>query len=437
MQLEGKSLRGDFARYVTPTVLSLTVFSLYSLVDGVFVARGVSETAMAAVNLSIPYINFLFSVAILFAVGTSTLIAINLGRGHRDEADRLFSQNLTVVVILGILISVATLLCTKPLALLLGAEEHTLAYVMTYLRGLAPFSTFFVVSYLMEILVKTDGHPRLAMITVTIGCTFHALTDYFLIFRLGVGIVGAAWATGGSQLLTCLIYFGHFLQGKTTFRLQKFRLDLSLYRRLIPIGLSDGVTELCTGLMIFLFNRTILRYIGTDGLVSYTIIAYANTLIVNGMLGVPQGMQPLVSYHYGKGEKDKCHRLLRYGVVTVTVMSALVFLGLHLFAPQVVSAFLERRSPLFDTSVSVFRKYSFSFLLVGFNVLLGGFMTAVEHPKAAVTVSIGRGLVVQSISLLLLAAIFGGGGIWYATLLSEAIVLGVSVHFLRQYRKSE
>lgn len=436
MQLEGKSLKGDFARFVTPTVLSLAVFSLYSLVDGIFVARGVSETAMAAVNLAIPFINFLFSVAILFAVGTSTLIAINLGQGHREEADRLFSQNLVVVACLGVLISAVTLCFAGPLARLLGAADHTLEYVKTYLRGVAPFSACFIVSYLMEILVKTDGYPRLAIIAVTTGCTFHCLMDYILIFHFKVGIVGAAIATGSSQLLTCVIYFTHFLRGRTTFRLRKFRFDPHIYKRLLPIGVSDGVTELCTGLMIFLFNRTILRTIGEDGLVSYTIIAYVNTLVVMSLVGVSQGMQPLVSYHYGKGERRQCSRLLRYGLTTAAVMSAVIFTALYVFTPQVVAAFLARSSAQFGYSVKVFREYSFSFLLVGFNVVLGGFLTAVERPRAAITISVGRGLVVQSACLLTLAAVFGGGGIWYAALLSETLVLFISYYFFRQYKKS-
>ena len=436
MQLEGKSLKGDFARFVTPTVLSLMVFSLYSLVDGVFVGRGVSETAMTAVNLAIPFTNFLFSVTILLTVGTSTILAIYLGQGKRAEADRLFSQNLAVGVGLGLLITAGALIFTEPLARLLGASGETLPLVMSYLRGLAPFSVFFIVSYSLEILVKTDGYPRLATVAVTTGCLLNCLLDYLTIFHWDQGIFGAAWATGFSQLAVSVIYLVHFLRGKTTFHLRRFRFDLPIYRRLLPLGVSDGLTELCTGLMIFLFNRVILWRLGNDGLVSYTVVAYVNTLVVMTMVGVSQGMQPLVSYHYGKGDTASCRRLLRYGLVTAGVGSVLIFAGLWLFTPQVVSAFLERGSALFDVSVARFRQYSFSFLLVGLNVVLSGFLTAVERPRQAITISMGRGLAVQTVCLLALAAAFGGGAVWYATLLSEGLMLAVSYVFLRQYRRS-
>ena len=295
-----RSLLAQFLRFSSATVASLMVFSLYSIVDGLFVAKGVGDYAMAAVNLSVPFTNVMFSIAVTFAVGTSTILSIYLGQGNREHANRLFSQNLVLLAIIGLTITALVLVFLEPFALLLGAEEETLGYTMSYLRGLAPFAICFIVSYNLEILVKTDGRPMLAILTVCIGCLTNCVLDYVAIFVLNWGAWGAAFATGLSQLLTCIIYVTHFFGKHTTFHLVRFRPEGSIYRRLIPIGLADGVTELCNGVMIFLFNHVILRCIGTDGLVSYTIIAYTNTLVVNIMLGVSQGSQPLVSFQYGR-----------------------------------------------------------------------------------------------------------------------------------------
>ena len=299
-----RSLLAQFLRFSSATVASLMVFSLYSIVDGLFVAKGVGDYAMAAVNLAVPFTNVMFSIAVTFAVGTSTILSIYLGQGNREHANRLFSQNLALLVVIGLTITALVLIFLKPFALLLGAEEETLGYTMSYLRGLAPFAICFIVSYNLEILVKTDGRPMLAILTVCIGCLTNCVLDYVAIFVLNWGAWGAAFATGLSQLLTCVIYITHFLGKHTTFHLVRFRPEGSIYRRLIPIGLADGVTELCNGVMIFLFNHVILRCIGTDGLVSYTIIAYTNTLVVNIMLGVSQGSQPLVSFQYGRKDSE-------------------------------------------------------------------------------------------------------------------------------------
>ena len=432
-----QSLLKQFFHFSAATVASLMVFSLYSIVDGLFVARGVGEYAMTAVNLSVPFVNLLFSIAVIFAVGTSTIIAYLLGQKNAQSANKLFSQNLATLVVIGVTISVLVLVFTEPLARLLGAEEVTLEYTIHYLQGLAPFAVCFMISYNLEVLVKTDGRPRLALVTVCVGCVTNCVLDYLAIFHWGLGIWGAAAATGVSQLLTCLIYLTHFLGKHTTFHPVRFRMDWKIYRRLLPIGISDGLTELCNGLMIFLFNHTILRCIGTDGLVAYTIIAYANTLVINITMGVSQGSQPLISFQNGRGDGTAIGNLLRYGLRTMCGIAAVCFTVLFLAAPKLVAVYLpEAGAEMLTFATDAFRRYSLCYLPVGFNIYIAGFLTAMERPLPAVSISTGRGLILQGSILLLLAAVLGGSSIWFAPVISEVLCLGLSVFFLLRLRRT-
>lgn len=432
-----QSLLKQFFHFSAATVASLMVFSLYSIVDGLFVARGVGEYAMTAVNLSVPFVNLLFSIAVIFAVGTSTIIAYLLGQKNAQSANKLFSQNLATLVVIGVTISVLVLAFTEPLARLLGAEEVTLEYTIHYLQGLAPFAVCFMISYNLEVLVKTDGRPRLALVTVCVGCVTNCVLDYLAIFHWGLGIWGAAAATGVSQLLTCIIYLTHFLGKRTTFHPVRFRMDWKIYRRLLPIGISDGLTELCNGLMIFLFNHTILRCIGTDGLVAYTIIAYANTLVINITMGVSQGSQPLISFQNGRGDGTAIGNLLRYGLRTMCGIAAVCFTVLFLAAPKLVAVYLpEAGAEMLTFATDAFRRYSLCYLPVGFNIYIAGFLTAMERPLPAVSISTGRGLILQGSILLLLAAVLGGGSIWFAPVISEVLCLGLSVFFLLRLRRT-
>ncbi len=434
---EQQSLRKQFFRFSTATVASLMVFSLYSIVDGLFVARGVGEYAISAVNLSVPFINLLFSIAVIFAVGTSTIIAYLLGQKNAQSANKLFSQNLVTLAVIGITISILVLVFTKPFALLLGADELTLEYTIHYLQGLAPFAVCFMISYNLEVLVKTDGRPRLALITVCVGCVTNCVLDYLAIFHWDMGIWGAAAATGVSQLLTCVIYMTHFFGKYTTFHPVRFRMDWKIYRRLLPIGISDGLTELCNGLMIFLFNHTILRCIGTDGLVAYTIIAYANTLVINITMGISQGSQPLISFQNGRGDSAAIGKLLGYGLRTMCGVAAVCFTALFLAAPALIGMFLPEAEPqMLAFSTDAFRRYSLCYLPVGFNIYIAGFLTAMERPVPAVAISTGRGLILQGSILLLLAAVFGGSSIWFAPLISELLCLGLSIFFLLRLRRT-
>lgn len=253
--LNERSLLSQFLHFVAATVASLMVFSLYSIVDGLMVAKGVGEYAMAAVNLAVPFTNVLFSIGVIFAVGTSTIIAIYLGQNQGEKANSLFSQNIVLLTCVGLTITVLVFVFLEPFAVLLGAKGVTYQYTIDYLRGLAPFALCFIISYNMEVLIKTDGYPRLAILTVITGCLANCVLDYIAIFVLNLGVWGAAVATGLSQLLTCIIYLRHFLGGHNTFHFVKFRMDWGIYKRLIPLGFADGVTELCNGVMIFLFNR--------------------------------------------------------------------------------------------------------------------------------------------------------------------------------------
>lgn len=432
-----QSLLKQFFHFSAATVASLMVFSLYSIVDGLFVARGVGEYAMTAVNLSVPFVNLLFSIAVIFAVGTSTIIAYLLGQKNAQSANKLFSQNLVTLVVIGVTISVLVLAFTEPLARLLGAEEVTLEYTIHYLQGLAPFAVCFMISYNLEVLVKTDGRPRLALVTVCVGCVTNCVLDYLAIFHWGLGIWGAAAATGVSQLLTCLIYLTHFLGKHTTFHPVRFRMDWKIYRRLLPIGISDGLTELCNGLMIFLFNHTILRCIGTDGLVAYTIIAYANTLVINITMGVSQGSQPLISFQNGRGDGAAIGKLLRYGLRTMCGIAAVCLTVLFLAAPKLVAVYLpEAGAEMLTFATDAFRRYSLCYLPVGFNIYIAGFLTAMERPLPAVSISTGRGLLLQGSILLLLAAVLGGSSIWFAPVISEVLCLGLSVFFLLRLRRT-
>ena len=434
--LSERSLLSNFIRFSTATIASLMVFSLYSIVDGLFVARGVGEYAMSAVNLAVPFMNAMFSIALLFAVGTSTIIAIYLGEGKGENANSLFTQNAVLLLVMGVALSVLVIVFLEPFALLLGAEEMTLPYVKDYLLGLAPFAFCFMVSYNMEILVKTDGHPKVALLTVITGCLANCVLDYVAIFLLDWGIFGAAVATGVSQLLTVVLYLRHFMSKRSTFHFTRFRFDFSIYRRLLPIGVSDSLTELCNGVMIFLFNHTILRCIGERGLVSYTIIAYANTLIINTTMGISQGAQPLISFHYGRKDESSCRKLLQYGLISAAAVSIGCFVVLWIFAPQLTQAFLGLEDlALNEYTVDAFRRYGISYLLLGFNVFIGGYLTARERPRGAIAISTGRGLIVQAAALLTLAATLGGDAIWFTPVISEAVVLVLSLLLLRNVLK--
>ena len=436
MNLDPRHLKKDYMRFMIASVMAQWVFALYSAVDGMFVARGVSEIALSAVNIASPFINFLFSASLLFAAGTSTVAAIYMGQNNMKKADEVVSQNLVFLVALSVVITAGVMLFPDQVASFLGANEATMPFVRDYILMVAPFSVCFVVAYAFEILVKTDGYPRYAMMAIIMGCLFNCVLDYVMVIRLHWGVKGAALATGLSQLALNVIYLIHFLGSKASLRFCRFHFDNTELLRVTKIGLPSGLTELSAGLTIFLFNHMILRYLGNEALVSYTIIGYIRTIVVMGMAGIAQGAQPMISFFTGQRNEKAVNCLLRYTILSAaflgTFMFAACMVGANAFSGFFISPML---TDLRQSSAHVIRIYSAAFLITGFNVVIGGFFTSIERPTESFLISLSRGLVSVVVALFTLTALFGGEGIWWAGMLSELLTLILTVLLYKRYSK--
>ena len=429
-----KSLFKQFLRYLGPSVVAMWVFSLYTIVDGIFVSKGVGELALASVNISMPFINFVFAISVLFSTGASTVIAMYLGKKDLENANEAFSLNLFTITILAIIITVTSILGLDYLAKVLGATPDTIGYVKDYLFIVSLFNIFFIVSYSLEVIVKADGFPFLATIGVVISAITNIVLDYIFVIKLGYGIKGAAVATGIAQVLSTVFFLSHFLRKKSTLRFVKFKFSFNTIKRIISLGFPDCTSELSVGIVTILFNQTLLRLIGQDALISYSVICYVNTLILMTMIGITQGAQPLISFYFGADEIDKVNHLLKMGLKTVLVTSIVVFVSSILFATNITSLFINpNETQLFNSTVSVFKLYSISFLFVGFNLIISGFFVAIEQPLFSSIISLGRSLVLVTISLFLITKLFGGDAIWITTAVSEFVCLIIALSLLFKF----
>lgn len=431
-----KNLFKQFIRYLGPSVAAMWVFSLYTIVDGIFVSKGVGELALAAVNISMPFINFIFAISVLFSTGASTIISMYLGKKDLDSANKAFSLNLFTIITLAIIITVVSLLGMNYLAKILGATPDTIGYVKEYLSIISLFNIFFIVSYSLEVIVKADGFPILATLGVIISAITNIVLDYIFVIELGYGVKGAAYATGIAQVLSTIFFLYHFLRKKSTLRFTKFNFDFNTIRRIVSLGFPDCTSELSVGVVTILFNQSLMKYIGQDALISYSVICYVNTLIMMTMIGITQGAQPLISFYFGAEETDKVNALLKMALKTVLMTSVSVFIGCVLFANNITSLFINPNEvELFNTTVSVFKIYSLSFLFLGFNLIISGFFVSIEKPVSSAIISLGRSLVLVTLSLFILTKLFGGSGIWITTAVSEFICLIISVSLLLSFFK--
>ncbi|RDY24669.1 MATE family efflux transporter [Romboutsia maritimum] len=430
---EDLSLSKRFLKYLVPSVIAMWVFSLYTMIDGIFVSRGAGELALASVNISMPFINFIFAISILFSTGASTIIAIYLGKNDLKNANETFSLNIVTIAILSIFISIISFLNLDKIAMFLGATDSTISMVKDYLSIIILFNGFFTVSYSFEVIIKTDGFPFLATIGVVISAISNIVLDYLFVIKWGYGVKGAAIATGLSQIFSTLFFLTHFLRKNSTLKFTKFKWNFNTIKRILSIGFPDCTTELSGGIVIMLFNQSLLKFIGENALVSYSVICYVNTLVLMTMVGITQGMQPLSSFYYGKEDSDTVKKLLKMSLKAISIASIVTFSVCMIFTKPIVSLFISPKEiALFNTSMTVFRIFSISFLFVGYNVVISGFFASIENPFVSTLISLSRGLIIIILSLFIMILIFDGQGIWMSTILSEILCLFISLFMLKK-----
>ena len=465
MTLQAKqSIKSRFLQYVLPSVAAMWVYTIYTMADGIFVARGVGEQALAAVNLCMPMINGAFSMGILFAVGASTRASICKGRGDTQESNRVFTIGAVTVAAIGLLTALTATLLLPQLARLLGADAETLPYVKGYLGIIVLFLPFYMTSYYLEVLAKADGFPKLAIKTSIAVALTNIVLDAIFVLVFHWGIEGAAVATGLSQAMTFSIYLRHFLArtplrkaavsaangtaadatlstpaaANPGFTFVRVRWQPQAVLRFAKLGLADCVTELSIGLCIFVFNRTLLAVSGSEGVVIYTVISYFGQLVLMTMMGINQGSQPLISYYYGKGKSDFCSYIFRLALCCAGVCAIVAFvIGFFCPAP-IVNIYIDHGTnpELYARGIRAFRLYAPAFLPLGIVIPMMGYFTSLELPKQAMSISLGRGMLFAICALLLLAFLFGEPGIWISAVVSETCTLILALLLYRHDRKS-
>ena len=426
-----------FFKFTIPSIVSMWIFSLYSMVDGIFVSWGVGEHALTAVNLSLPFVSLIFTLGILLATGTSTILSIALGQGDVEKARNYFNQNLFVVIVTTVILSVIVLLNLDWVAHFLGSAPENHHLVKEYVGVIAAFSVFFTVSYNLEVQVKADGAPHVSIIGVTSCGLMNVLLDYIFVMHFHWGVWGAALATGIAPVVGLCVSSLHILTRRSHFRLRPFRPALRPLADLAGLGSAAFLNECSSGLVLVVFNLLTLRLAGTLGVAAYGIVANLALMALALFTGVNQGVQPLVSLAHGRGDaagvRTLCRMALGLALCAGMCMAALAFFA----AGPLVSLFNRDGDPaLQQMAEQGLRLYFLGFPFAGLNLVTASFLGAAEHPSRSLRLSLLRGFVAIVAAALLLAALLGLTGVWLAFPAAEGAVLLVSLRFSRSLRRA-
>ncbi|UYM17996.1 MATE family efflux transporter [Endozoicomonas euniceicola] len=434
IDLQSGSIGKTLFRYAVPSTMAVWIFALYTMVDGMFVGRGVGADALAAVNLSMPYISIMFAISILVTIGSATIVGAKRGEGKHKDASRLFSSTIYALLIFGILVCTLSYFFIEEIAVLLGAKDELVPMVVEYLQTLLLFNTFYLVAYSMEVFVKVDGFPRLELTVICVAAVMNIVLDYLLVIQLGMGLRGAAIATGCAQMTQATLLLLHFTGylGKTgTLQFVRAMPKLRELFRFVKIGGPDCITEMSAGLILLLFNNIILAYLGKSELSAFSVIGYANNLMLLTMIGLTQGMQPIVTFLRGRQDYVRITEAINLTIRTALMICTTAYAGIFLFGHHMAALFLNDAA-LISLSHQFMKFFCLAFILMGANIVISGFFTALEQPRLAGTLSLMRGGVLSFILLMTLPLVIGSEGIWLVAPVSELATFVVGIILLKQ-----
>lgn len=427
-------------RFALPSIASVWVFSLYGIVDGIFVGQGVGPQALAAVNLSLPFVGLLFAVSIVVTIGAATAAGILRGEGNHQGAGKVFSLAVSALGLFGLIACVLSYLYLDQIAWLLGARGELVAQVTEYLSVLLLFNTAYLVSYALEVFCKVDGFPGRELLAVCLAALTNIVLDYLFIMVWDMGLTGAALATGLAQCVSFLFLLLHFSgllgrRGSLRFSLTPPYADIpGALRRLagfIRTGLPDGLTEVSMGLTLLAFNNAIAHHFGVSELAAFSVLGYLGILMLQTYLGLTQGMQPIISYLSGKGDSATLFHCLRLTLLAALLIGAASYLLIALAGHHLAALFLNDPA-LIQQAHQLMLPFATGFIVMGLNIVLAGFFTAQQQPLQAGAIAFLRAGPLIALLLILLPPLFSAHSIWLIPLYSELAVLLLSLALLYQ-----
>ena len=427
-----KTVFKTILRYAIPSVVSMWIFTLYTMVDGIFIGKYVGALGLAGVNITMPLINLTFAIGIMIAIGSSTMIAIHYGEGDWTAGNKIFTTAVCSLLSCGILISILITIFMEPVINFLGGGGNLYPYVKDYLSVIILFCVCYMTGYALEIYIKVDGNPVYPTLCVITGGVVNILLDYIFVVIFHWGIKGAAFATGLSQVTTTSLLFYYIFFRTKRIKFVKIKYSLLNLLKIMKVGFAEFLAEVSTGISIFVFNLVILKNLGEKGVSAFGIIGYISSFITMTMIGFNQGVQPILSFNLGAKEHKKIFEIIKNSFFILGVLGVFFYTLINIFSANIVSIFLNDVEDI-NLTKKALTTYSFAYLICGFNIFSAGYFKAVDMVKISTIITMLRGILLLVLFILILPIFLGTTGIWITMFVTEGITLIFSYIFMKKY----
>ena len=419
----------EYSKYVTFNVMGMIGVSCYILADTFFVSKALGAQGLAALNLALPIFNAIRGIGMMMGMGGATWYSIRKGQHAEEEANRIFSIVVTATFLCSLLFILAGVFFSSQIASAFGADESLLDLSGTYLKVLCCFAPFFMLNDVMICFIRNDGDPNLGMAAMVVGSLANILLDYIFIFPFGLGLFGAALATGVAPVIGICLTLIHWTKPSHTLKFElghsefSAKQTLTSLRSSLALGFPSFVMELATGIVILVFNLLMLKEAGNTGVAAYGVIANISYVVIAIYTGIAQGVQPLMSRAFGEENMALVRKNLHYAVWTIAGVSVFLYGVIFFFSEGITQIFnSEGNAELQAIAVTGLKLYFLAVFFAGTNISMAIYFTSTNRALPAHVISLLRGLLLIVPAAFLLARLLGICGVWLSYPVTEGLV---------------
>ena len=417
--------------YALPWTLGLLASSSAGIVDGYFIGNYVGGTALAAVNIITPIYSFIFSISLMFTAGGAVRFGKYKGEKKPLHANAIFIKIMITIAIFCFLFTTLCGFFPEKIVQLLGAKDELVAPATLYLKTIVPFFVSFIGLWAFSYFARTDGNPILASVAMFVAAGTNMFLDWLFLAKLGFGIEGAALATGTAFTLGFLLILTHFFSKKCTL---KFTKRLGSWKEIFSAaynGLSEFTNEVSTGVIVLLFNWTLITELGTAGITAFTVINYMFWAGVTISFGLADSLQPLVSTNFGAKQPARIRVFLKCALITVFCTGIVLSAILAIFPENILAFFLPNADAITrEISLEFAQNFWPAFLFLGVSITVTAYLTSMQRPLPSAVVSLSRSFIFPAIMITVLPQFMGDRGIFLAIPIGEAITFLIAIFFI-------
>ena len=421
-------------RFAIPSVIAMLVSALYNMVDQLFIGHSIGVLGNAATNVAFPLSMVCTSIGLLCGIGGAANFNLCMGRREPEHAKSYVGSAISMLAILGVILCVAVQLFLRPMMLLFGATPDVIDYACTYTRITSIGFPFLIVTIGGSNLIRADGSPKFSMLCNLVGAIVNTILDPLFIFVFHMGMAGAALATITGQILSfALVVF--YLRGFKTLplSLSDLKPNMACWARIAALGATPAFNQVAMMVVQIVMNNTLTHYgsnsvYGSDiPLACAGIISKVNMLFFSFVIGISQGLQPIVSFNFGAQKYDRVKDAYKKAVFAATAISIVAFLCFQLFPRQIIGIFGSGSEEYLHFAERYFRIFLFFTFLNGIQPVSSNFFTSIGAPKKGIFLSLTRQIIFLLPLLLIFPYLFGIDGVMYTAPIADLAAASVSI----------